>query len=230
MKIVFFSDIHGNIYSFEAFLKKMKEIKPDKMIFCGDVFGYYYYHNEIFCELRQNKIASILGNHEKMLMQVRSNNIDVRELVKKYGEVYNRCDEVTNNNMDFISSLDEKLEVCIDDIKFGVFHGSPNDYTNERIYPDTLVTDYGKYDKYDYVILGHTHHKMVRKFNNTIVINPGSLGQPRDGKGCSYLLFDTQKRNFSFEVIKYDVRKLLDDIDRNDNGNKKLKELILRKR
>ena len=47
MKIVFFSDIHGNKYVIPAFLREIKKENPDKIVFCGDIFGYYYYQNEI---------------------------------------------------------------------------------------------------------------------------------------------------------------------------------------
>ena len=62
------------------------------------------------------------------------------------------------------------------------------------------------------VILGHTHHKMVRKIGNTLVINPGSIGQQRDGKGCTALLFNSEFFDFQFIEIAYDKTHLINDI------------------
>lgn len=230
MKIVFFSDIHGNKYAFDAFLCKIKDEVPDKIIFCGDVFGYYYYADEIIFKLRKEQVTCILGNHDKMFIQVLDGMIDKKMLINKYGSIYQLCHEVSPENVDFIRSLNSKLEFKIDGMNFGVFHGSPSEPLHGRIYPDSIITDYESYEKYDYVILGHTHHKLVRKINKTMIINPGSLGQQRDGKGCSYIVFDTRTREYHFKTIEYDVNMLLKDIDKFDDGNEHLKEMLLRKR
>ena len=73
-------------------------------------------------------------------------------------------------------------EMEADGLKLGFFHGSPRDYQNDRIYPDTEITDKEElklFGKYDYVFSGHTHHKLIKQFGKTILINPGSAGQPR---------------------------------------------------
>lgn len=69
---------------------------------------------------------------------------------------------------------------------------------------------------------------MVRYFGETTVLNPGSLGQQRDGKGCSYLIFDSVKEEFEFKSVDFDREKLVRDIRVYDNGMEKLVEVLFR--
>ena len=70
---------------------------------------------------------------------------------------------------------------------------------------------------------------MIRKAGNTIIINPGSLGQQRDGKGTSYVLFDTETLDTKFIIVEYNVYDLIEKINLYDKDNDRLKEVLLRK-
>lgn len=230
MKIVFFSDIHGNIYAFNKFIEDIERINADKVVFCGDVFGYYYYPNQIYTYIREHEWNCVLGNHDKMLLDVIDCNLDNGRLIEKYGSIYkNPINILDEKNIAFIRSLQAKYEFEVDKIRFGVFHGTPMDNLNGRLYPSDAIIDYNDYCIFDYVILGHTHHKLVKRVNNTTIINPGSLGQQRDGKGCSYLLFDTIKKHFEFKIIHYDTTQLINDIKDRDNANPQFIEVLIRK-
>lgn len=230
MKIVFFSDIHGNKYVLDQLAKDLEKLRPGKIVFCGDIFGYYYYPFEVLDFLRMNNVECILGNHDKLLLDLCKGKLSETELVNKYGSTYaNVSTEISREDYEFIKELSPQLEFCTDGLRFGVFHGSPEDPLNGRVYPDMFIFNRTLYNKYDFVVLGHTHHKMVKYIEKTTVINPGSIGQQRDGKGCSYLVFDTKVQEFWFNIIEYDVSKLLGDVDRYDCGNVRLKEVLVRR-
>lgn len=112
-------------------------------------------------------------------------------------------------------------------------HGSLDDPLNGRIYPDTEINDYRKYEGLDYVFMGHTHHKMKKVLpGGTILINPGSIGQQRDGKGCSYVIFDTVKRTDILYNVDYNREYLAADIEAHDESaemREKLLEVLYRK-
>ena len=231
MKICFFSDVHGNIFAFKEFLKDIKDKNIDLIVFGGDFFGYYYYVNEIIDKVRKSNIISILGNHDQYFLDLLENKIDENWLISKYGNTYkNIRNKISKANLKYILSLPLKYEIIHDGLKIGFFHGSPYDPLWGRIYPDTDIKALSKIEEYDVVFLGHTHHKMIRKTGNTIIINPGSLGQQRDGKGTSYVLFDTENSDTKFIIVKYDVYKLIEKINLYDKGNDRLKEVLLRKR
>ena len=230
MRVVFFSDIHGNQYTFEKFREQITTVKPDIVVFCGDVFGYYYGQEYILTKMRGiNDLICILGNHDEYFFKVLEGTCDTDKLVAKFGNSYrNIKNKISTANAQFVRSFLPYWDFSVDGVHIGVFHGSPVNYRNDRVYPNTKIISTALYQKFDYVILGHTHHKMVRSIGETIVLNPGSLGQQRDGKGCSYLCLDTVNRSYSFHVVCYDVLALLLEVEQNDGGNAKLKEVLLR--
>lgn len=233
MKIAFVADIHGNICAFEEFLLDIEKNKIDTFFFCGDIFGYYYQQNKIIDLLRDknNLCKCILGNHDKMFLDLLDGKISDTNLIIKYGNSYKDItNKISQENIEFLKTLPVKLEVKIQDKKIVICHGSLTDNLNGRIYPDTVIDNIDLYTRYDYVILGHTHHKMIRKIKSTYVINPGSIGQQRDGKGSSYLILDLDKNKFEFKIIEYDIQKLIYEINYNDLGNEKLREVLRRKR
>lgn len=229
MKIVFFSDIHGNKYVLPPFLQAIKEENADYVVFCGDIFGYYYHQNKIIDIFRQEGFITLLGNHDQFFLDILVGTADTKSLIEKYGNsYYNIVDRITEENIEFIKNLKPHYELNVEGYKIGIFHGSPDNPLNGRVYPDTEIVETKEYSKYDYVILGHTHHKLVKKIASTIVFNPGSIGQQRDGKGCSYLVLDVENGHYEFKNIDYDISLLIRDIDLIDNGSYKLKEVLLR--
>ena len=63
------------------------------------------------------------------------------------------------------------------------------------------------------IILGHTHFPMNRRIMNFMIVNPGSVGQPRDGDNrASYGIFDVDKMKFDIRRVKYDVEKTIEEI------------------
>lgn len=236
MKICFFSDIHGNGYAFDAFLKEMERQKPDKIIFGGDFAGYYYDADRIISKMRELRFICVLGNHDEMLLELLDGKKEAEPLIERYGSSYKMLTEkLQKENEMFLRGLPRFYEMEADGLKMGFFHGSPRDYLSDRIYPDTEITDSTElslFEKYDYVFSGHTHHKLVKQFGKTVLINPGSAGQQRDGKGTSYVLFDTKAREWEIFSFAYDIDSLEQEIDRLEEGHeerkKKLKEVLRR--
>lgn len=230
MKIIFFSDIHGNKYVLQPLLDSIEKENADKVIFCGDIFGYYYYQNEIIDIFKKQNFIMLLGNHDKNFLDIIDGNANTQGLIEKYGNSYKNIEnKISIDNTKFLRELKSQYEMNIDNLRIGVFHGSPYDSLNGRVYPDTNIRQQKKYERYDYVILGHTHHKMEKKINSTIILNPGSIGQQRDGQGCSYLVLDTKEREHFFKIIEFNIDFLVKDIDKYDDGNLKLKEVLYRK-
>ncbi|AMC01343.1 phosphodiesterase [Aerococcus viridans] len=215
MRIAIFSDIHGNKYALEEALIKMDEIGIDVHIFCGDAVGYYYYHNEVIDTLRNMKnIYCVLGNHDQMFIDI----IDKKKAAKSYFEKYGSSIEkfsssITKENIEFLRSLPEVKDILIDDLKIKIIHGSPWDPIDEYIYPNSDFDRYSEID-FDYVFQGHTHYPMKIRQGKCEIINPGSIGQPRDGGFPSFVVFDTSTKLFEFVSVEYDINQLLEDIQR----------------
>lgn len=234
MKICFFSDIHGNILAFKAFLQQTRMQKIDKWIFGGDVLGYYYHADEILDCLRKENIQCLLGNHDKMFLEVVNGIKKEKELVEKYGDSYkNIVSKIKKENVAFLKTLSSAYVKTIDNCKMGFFHGGPGNPVNQRIYPDTVLEELKELQEYDFVFVGHTHHKMMRNVGRCTVVNPGSLGQQRDGRGCSYIIFDTESRQVEYYTVEYNRELLVEEINRNESQEKmceRLKEVLFRAR
>lgn len=232
MRVAIFSDVHGNIYSFKRILDSMKKNNIECYIYCGDICGYYYYQNEII-ELFQeiNNLICILGNHDQNFVNLLDNKEALLSYdVNKYGSSnYMLLESITCKNKAYIKTFNFNYEGVIDNKKIGVFHGSPFNYLEEYIYPTDKFEKFEKLD-YDIIFLGHTHYSMCKKLNNTIIVNPGSCGQPRNGRLPSYAIWDTNTDEIEFKYIDYDFTKLINDVKKYDKSNKYLIDILYRGR
>ncbi len=213
MKYVIFSDIHGNKYSLEKMLEDL-EYRNDieGFIYCGDIMGYYYdykYVIDIFKKIKNFYI--VIGNHDKLSVLAYDNKEMIKELARKYGNAYLALENISVDDIQYLKGLPEHKHFIIDNKSVALFHGTPNNILEGRYYPDKKC-EYSQFKDYDVVFLGHTHYKMKKVINNTIIINPGSLGQPRDGKGFSYCIFDFSSMNYEFKTINYDKQLLISKI------------------
>lgn len=217
MKIAVFSDIHGNKYSFKKAISKMDQIGIDKYICCGDIVGYYYYHNEVINMLRgKTDIYCVLGNHDQMFIDIIDGRKDCSTYIKKYGSSIQKfINTITKENLEFLRSLLMEEDILIDGLSIKIVHGSPWNPLNEYIYPDSDFERYFKIDsEYDYVFQGHTHYPMRIKVKKCEIVNPGSIGQPRNGGYPTFAVLDTKTKLFEFVSEKYDIHKLVQDIQR----------------
>ena len=203
MILAVFSDIHGNVYSLEKALQLMDRYKPDKYLFLGDMAGYYYYQNECI-ELLDNldNLVSIKGNHDSYFLKCLSNKNALEKLDKKYGQSYSLLyNKITEKSKEFFYSLAEFEK----NNYYEAYHGSPNNYLEEYIYPDTKIEfNIGV----PFLFLGHTHYSMNRKLNDTMIINPGSIGQPRDFNQGSFSIVDIKDKKVENIRYTYDKSKL----------------------
>jgi predicted phosphodiesterase len=80
-----------------------------------------------------------------------------------------------------------------------------------------------KYDS-EIFILGHTHHPMnLRLKKNKTVLNPGSVGQPRNlGRNACWLIINDKDMKINFMKTKYPLKNLIKSINKNDKNNKSL--------
>ena len=221
MRYLVFADVHGNALAFDQFLIDIRHVAHDKLVFLGDFVGYYYDPERIIQYCIEHDVICLLGNHDWNFLQMLDGHVEQDVLVGKYGHSYIRAIQtLSERSVSFLRTLQPVLTVTHPPEASILFcHGSPLDWLNGRIYPDTdLALFRERVAEFDFVIAGHTHHKMARSLEHTTFLNPGSLGQQRDGRGCSYLLLDSSTREFTFRVVSYDITKLEALVDEFDGG------------
>lgn len=231
MKLIVFSDIHGNSYALHKFMEKIKCLEYDFLVFCGDIFGYYYNQKEVLEMLSSmDRLIWLRGNHDGYFLRIYGGEEPEGPYVDRYGHSYSKltqrfCKEETR----LIASHGFFYEADWGGQKIGIFHGTPGNHSEGRLYPDTFIVDSGEYQKYGIVILGHTHCRMLRSVGKTLIVNPGSLGQPRDGKGYSFAVIDTDLKSAVFETVEINRELLYQQIEKFDPNLKKLKEVLERR-
>lgn len=214
MKVAILSDIHGNLSALTAVLKKLPLLNVDKVLVLGDMVGYYYYAKEVIellCTLPE--VEFIQGNHERYLIKARHNPSFLKSLKKKYGSSYEKAlAEMTEEQLDWIGSLPKNRSLHIASKKVLMCHGSPRD-SDEYIYPDASPEklDACLTDEHDIILMGHTHYPFVNVRRQVILVNPGSVGQPRDnGKLASFVTINFENDALVFHRVPFDPSELID--------------------
>jgi putative phosphoesterase len=212
MKLAIISDIHGN---HDAWIKALEIIEKDRIdfiIFAGDICGYYFESLRIIDSLLKKKnLNAVIGNHDQIFLDNinKPDPSSIQSYTIKYGDsLKSFLKEVQPRHIKFLNSLPQKSDFMIDKIKFTLFHGGPLDYLNQKIFPDNDFSSFNHSNEFRVYILGHTHYRLFKKTNSFIIINPGSLGQPRDGNKGAFYLFDTENMNGNFIDIDYNYQRL----------------------
>lgn len=225
MKYVIFSDIHGNADALRKLLEKETQDSGTGFIFCGDVCGYYYEARECIDLLKSIQgLIAVRGNHDQYYIDAFDDPEITEKLAQKYGSSYREKNE---DIREYLLSLPLVRIIERDGRIMRIQHGLPADPLEGRLYPDTPLPEAEKGTVY---IVGHTHYQMYRDYSESLWVNPGSLGQPRDGKGFSYCRLDTEIMNFQFCSVDVDTRRLVQKIRMNDPENKYLEVILCRKK
>lgn len=232
MKMIIFSDLHGNAYALKELIKKKEFIKCEYKVFCGDIFGYYYDQTEIIRILKSiENLIWLKGNHDEYVINIYNGKLDNKYYIDNYGSTYCEVNKkYTRDDIHYLSTLKNKKEIIVENKRIGIFHGTPDNYLEGRLYPDTEIVEKNEYQKYDIVILGHTHCRMVRMCGETLIVNSGSLGQPRDGSQFGYAILDLKTKDVNFYDINVNCNELYDEINKRDCNLSKLKEVLERRK
>lgn len=223
MRIVIFSDVHGNVLALKEFIKKEQNYENDLFVFCGDICGYYYEIDECVDILSSiPNLVAVRGNHDQYYVDAFNDSEMTHKLIMKYGSIYNYK---SRKVLSFIKSMPLNKTIDCGDVTIHIQHGTPNDFLEGRVYPDTPLP-YGCDG--NIFIAGHTHYRLYKKDNNIVWINPGSLGQPRDGKGFSYCVMDTKEMVPHYKTVRINIDSLVKNIRKNDPENKYLEEILYR--
>lgn len=208
----------------------MATLAPDEVWFLGDIIGYYYGAQEILRDMQARGFKMVLGNHDQNFLDMLAGQKDIDVLCSQYGQSYRIArDNFSDEDIAFLADTPKEIGAEINGCRLWAMHGAPWNLLEGRAYPDTTLKRFAPWaNRADVLFLGHTHHQMDIKAKKMQIINPGSLGQQRDGLGCSYLIYDTVKRNFSRHVVSFAQNVLAAEIRCKDPGKEKFIEVLYR--
>jgi hypothetical protein len=215
LRYLIISDIHGNWEALQAVLHAAKG-QYEKVLCCGDLIGYGADPNAVVEWVRDRCHAVIRGNHDKAGADL----IDLEWFnpVAKIATLWTHS-HLTPENVAYVHGLPAG-PLMVDD--FALVHGSP---LNEDEY---LVEVHEAAEAFAYqpaqtVFFGHTHVQggfewrrgrtfrietveMTIEPGNAYLINPGSVGQPRDeNPDASFVIFDSEWQSVHFYRTPYDI-------------------------
>jgi predicted phosphodiesterase len=220
MRVAVVSDIHGNLHALEAVFAALEAERPDELWCLGDLVGYGARPNECCAAIEARSSICLAGNHD---LAVRG-TIDLSEFSGDAGTAARWTrDVLTTESLAFLSSLEPQ------GARAGValFHGSARDPVWEYVLSDTVAVATLELTEAPVVLVGHSHAALYVQLGGDgfggglspagtevdlnrgrVLLNPGSVGQPRDGDPrAAYLLLDLDARTASFRRVEYDVER-----------------------
>jgi len=219
MKVAVLSDVHANIHALRAVLEDLDKERVERILVAGDIIGYYYWPGEVVELLMgDGRFHCISGNHEHILRQVVNDEGAAIRYRRKYGSGYDVCmDQLSDLQISWLLSLPEEISVNIDGLQFHIGHGALGS-SDEYLYPDApLDKILSNYSTAEYTIFGHTHYPFLHSHAGQHLLNPGSVGQPRDMGGlASYVVINSENRVIRFKRKPFDTAAVVQAAREND--------------
>ena len=206
MRITVISDIHSNNDALTAVLETIRDY--DALICLGDLVGYGAEPNEVVETIRMMKPQVIIaGNHDYATVTGDTSDF-VHHAVKAIEWTRKR---LTTENMKYLSNLPYSSAFVANQVTLKAYHGSPRDPLNEYIYPGIpsfILKNLLEMAETNILLLGHTHIAFDARIDAKLLINPGGVGQPRDGDPrASYAIIEISGDNLSYAIkrVEYDI-------------------------
>ncbi|MGE3315281.1 MAG: metallophosphoesterase [Planctomycetaceae bacterium] len=200
MKILLLADIHSNWPALAAI-----EESFDACLFLGDLVDYATDPIPCIDWVRARAAAAIRGNHDHAVAQriPARDGSGFRGLAAATRPIHWKV--LNPTRIKYLSRLPVTRQVTLDGKSFYLVHGTPRDPLDEYLTNDSDLWN-ARLESIDadFVCVGHTHIPFHLNLGNVQVINPGSVGQPRDGDPrAAYAVIENGE--VSFRRVAYDV-------------------------
>jgi predicted phosphodiesterase len=220
MRVAVISDIHGNLHALEAVLAALEHDSLDALWCLGDVVGYGPRPNRCCAVAELRADLALAGNHDLGVLgtvdldefspDAATSALWTREILSAEARIYL-----------------QGLEPLGRDDGVALFHASPSDPVWDYILSGDTALEAFELTSEPLVLVGHTHLPMAVLLADRVLsgglapagtevdlsdgrwlLNPGSVGQPRDGDPrAAYLVVDFGAGRAAFRRVEYDVQR-----------------------
>lgn len=242
MRYLIISDVHANLAALEAVLE---EAGAFDAVWClGDLVGYGPEPNECVARIQELDATTVVGNHDCAALGKLS--LDQFNQDARTANAWTR-EQLTADSRAYLESLPKRVEIG----DYTLVHGSPREPTWEYILDVERASANFKHFDTQICLIGHTHvpgafiqdiesdrygvvmspypgNMPLGEPNLRLIINPGSVGQPRDGDPrASYALLNTEAQTWQQCRVAYPIEVTQERMRANDLSYRLVKRLEL---
>ena len=225
MRVAVISDIHGNLHALTATLQAIGRARVDAVWCLGDVVGYGPRPNRYCAVARERSDLCLVGNHDLGVL----GRLDLAEFSYDAAVAAHWTRKVLDPEArGFLESLEPEAEIE----GVGLYHASARDPVWEYVLTAEAAAASLLATSTPIVLVGHSHVALAIGLREDALegglapggteidlsearwlLNPGSVGQPRDGDArAAWLELDLEKRVARFHRVRYPIRKTKDEI------------------
>ena len=224
MRVAVISDVHGNLQALEAVLEQAGATGFDELWCLGDIVGYGARPRECLALVRERSAICLGGNHDLVVAGV----LDIDQFTAEAGVAARWTRSVlTEEELEFLASLSAQGERA----GISLYHGSIRDPVWEYVLTADVAIASLEAQPTDLALVGHSHVQLALALGEdgleggkaepgqevTLggkqLLNPGSVGQPRDrDPRAAWLLLDTEAGLARFMRSEYAIERAQSDI------------------
>ena len=222
MRVAVISDIHGNLHALEAVLRALDAERPDELWCLGDLVGYGPRPNECCAAVAERADVALCSNHD--LGVLGAIDLGVFSYEAAAAARWTRA-ALTDEAEAYLRKLTPAARPH--DGAVELYHASPRDPVWEYVLSDAAAEAAFRHTSAALILVGHSHVALalahgqdgladglapagteVALEGRRWLLNPGSVGQPRDGDPrAAYVVLDLERRFASFRRVQYSVER-----------------------
>ena len=227
MRIAILADVHANLAALEAVLRHAEAQAATDALWClGDTMDYGPQPSECIARLRGLGAVAVAGNHDRAATGV----IGTEEFNPDAATaaVWTR-DQISPDDAAYLDALPEVAKAGASGAEFTLVHGTLRDPIWEYLHSYEAALAHLERQQTPFSLVGHTHVPTLvvpgEEFahgcelyyledgarrqlteEHKLVINPGGVGQPRDGDSrAAYAVYDVDSRTVTVHRVEYDI-------------------------
>ena len=226
MRIAVLSDIHGNLHALEAVLESIGRDEPDAVWCLGDLVGYGPRPNRCCTLVADRADICLIGNHDLGVL----GRLDLEDFSPDAAASARWTASILEDEP---RRYLESLEPQSDQGELGLYHASARDPVWEYVLTPFAALASFATSQARVLLVGHSHVALAfglaeRRLATTIapagteldlsgdgrwILNPGSVGQPRDGDPrAAWLLLDLDAQRADYRRVEYDIARTQEEI------------------